>query len=197
MHFAGWELWLAAALLLAGGELLHGALVLLAMAVACLPAGLGSALGAGPAVQVLLFAGALLAVSFSLITPSWWIPASWANAFSPTIALFGWTWMPVMCESSREVLKISSVRTRVSAAKKSLRVRSAITISSSDALPARSPIPLMVHSTCRAPFMMAVSELATAWPRSLWQWTERITFSIPRTFSRIRAMRSPHSRGIA
>jgi membrane protein implicated in regulation of membrane protease activity len=61
MHLAGWELWLAAALLLAGGELLHGALVLLAMALACLPAAIGSALGAGPAVQMLLFAGALIA----------------------------------------------------------------------------------------------------------------------------------------
>ena len=30
---------------------------------------------------------------------------------------------------------------------------SAITISSSEALPARSPMPLMVHSTCRAPAM--------------------------------------------
>ena len=25
----------------------------------------------------------------SLSTPSWWIPASWANAFRPTIALLG------------------------------------------------------------------------------------------------------------
>jgi membrane protein implicated in regulation of membrane protease activity len=66
MHFAGWELWIAAALLLGGAELLHGALVLLAMAVACLPAALGSALGAGPAMQVLIFAGALLA-EFPLI----------------------------------------------------------------------------------------------------------------------------------
>ena len=27
----------------------------------------------------------------SFRTPSWWIPASWANAFRPTIALFGCT----------------------------------------------------------------------------------------------------------
>jgi membrane protein implicated in regulation of membrane protease activity len=66
MHFAGWELWIAAALLLAGAETLHGALVLLAMAVACLPPALGSALGMGPAAQVLLFAGSLLA-EFPLI----------------------------------------------------------------------------------------------------------------------------------
>src|SRR5947208_15020453 len=62
------------------------------------------------------------------------MPASWAKAFSPTIALFGCTWTPVMWERRREALKISSVRTRVSTPKKSLRVRSAITISSSDAL---------------------------------------------------------------
>ena len=60
MHFAGWELWIAAALLLGGVELLHGALVLLAMAIACLPAALGSALGAGLVAQVLLFAVSLL-----------------------------------------------------------------------------------------------------------------------------------------
>ena len=136
-------------------------------------------------------------VSFSLSTPSWWMPASCANAFSPTIALFGWTWTPVMCESSRELLKISSVRTRESMPKKSLRVRSAITTSSREALPARSPIPLIVHSTWRAPFMIAVSEFATACPRSLWQCTESTTFSVPCTRSRMRPMRSPHSRGIA
>ncbi len=55
----------------------------------------------------------------------------------------------------------------VSHAKTSWRVRTAITISSSDALPARSPRPLIVHSTWRAPFNTADSELATANPRSL------------------------------
>ena len=48
-------------------------------------------------------------VSFSLSTPSWWMPASWAKAFSPTMALLGWTCTPVMWDSSREVRKISSV----------------------------------------------------------------------------------------
>ena len=46
-----------------------------------------------------------------------------------------------------------------------------MTISSSAALPARSPMPLTVHSTCRAPPPTAASELATANPRSLWQCT--------------------------
>ncbi|HZX95936.1 MAG TPA: NfeD family protein [Myxococcales bacterium] len=60
MHPSGWELWVAAALLLAGGELLHGAFVLLAFALACLPAALASALGAGLTAQVLCFAAAAL-----------------------------------------------------------------------------------------------------------------------------------------
>jgi len=66
MHFAGWELWIAAALLLGSAELLHGALVLLAMAVACLPPALGSALGASLTVQGLLFAASML-VEFPLL----------------------------------------------------------------------------------------------------------------------------------
>ena len=63
----------------------------------------------------------------------------------------------------------------------SARTRTAITISSNDALPARSPIPLMVHSTWRAPAATAASELATARPRSLWQCAEMTTPCAPRT----------------
>ena len=44
------------------------------------------------------------------------------------------------------------------------RVCSSITISSSEALPARSPIPLIAHSTCRAPACSPANELATARP---------------------------------
>ena len=36
----------------------------------------------------------------SLRTPSWWMPASWAKALRPTIALFDWTGSLVSCESS-------------------------------------------------------------------------------------------------
>ena len=54
----------------------------------------------------------------------------------------------------------------------SLRTRMAMTTSSSEQLPARSPMPLMVHSTWRAPARTAASEFATARPRSLWQCTE-------------------------
>jgi membrane protein implicated in regulation of membrane protease activity len=61
MHLSGWELWLAAALLLAGGELFHGAFVLAMIAVACLPAAAASALGAGPALQLAFFTAALFA----------------------------------------------------------------------------------------------------------------------------------------
>jgi hypothetical protein len=53
----------------------------------------------------------------------------------------------------------------------------AITTSSSAALPARSPMPLTVHSICRAPPAMPASEFATAMPRSLWQCTENTALS--------------------
>src|SRR5208282_2803670 len=42
------------------------------------------------------------------------------------------------------------------------RTRMAMTISSREALPARSPMPLMVHSTWRAPCCTPASEFATA-----------------------------------
>jgi len=61
MHLTGWELWIGLALLLAGGELLHGALLLLALAIACVPAAIGSALGAGVPLQLLVFTAALIA----------------------------------------------------------------------------------------------------------------------------------------
>ena len=55
------------------------------------------------------------------------------------------------------------------------RVCSSITISSSDALPARSPMPLIAHSTWRAPACTPANELATASPRSSWQCTDSTT----------------------
>ena len=73
----------------------------------------------------------------------------------------------------RLVRAISRVWTPVAKPSWSTRVASSITISSSDALPARSPIPLIAHSTWRAPARTPASELATASPRSSWQWTER------------------------
>ena len=67
---------------------------------------------------------------------------------------------------------------RVSRPKKSRRVRTAITTSSSEVLPARSPRPLIVHSIWRAPpIITAASEFATAMPRSLWQCTDQTALS--------------------
>ena len=82
-----------------------------------------------------------------------------------------------MPETSFDAGTICVVSMRVVHGKTSWRVRTAITISSSDALPARSPRPLIVHSTWRAPFMTAASELATARPRSLWQCTDHTALS--------------------
>ena len=45
-------------------------------------------------------------------------------------------------------------------------------------MPALSPIPLIVHSICRAPAWIPANELATAKPKSLWQWVDRIALSI-------------------
>lgn len=61
MHLTGWEIWLALALVLAGAELTHGALVLLALAIACVPAAVASALGGGVPAQLVAFTAALLA----------------------------------------------------------------------------------------------------------------------------------------
>src|SRR5262245_59652930 len=61
----------------------------------------------------------------------------------------------------------------------------AMTTSSSEVLPARSPRPLMVHSIWSQPSWTAASELATARPRSLWQWMLRTTLPILGTFSQV------------
>ena len=53
-----------------------------------------------------------------------------------------------------------------------------ITTSSKEVFPARSPIPLIVHSTCLAPFANAEIELAVAKPKSLWQCAEMMALSM-------------------
>ncbi len=58
-------------------------------------------------------------------------------------------------------------------------------------------MPLIVHSTCRAPFFTAASELATARPRSLWQWTEMIALSMFGTRFISIAISAPNSSGTA
>ena len=50
---------------------------------------------------------------------------------------------------------------------KSFLVFNAMTISSSAAFPALSPIPLMVHSTCLAPAEIPAKAFATPKPKSL------------------------------
>ncbi len=60
------------------------------------------------------------------------------------------------------------------------RVRSAMTTSSRLVLPARSPIPLTVTSTCRAPALIPARLLAVAIPRSSWQWVDQTTSVGPR-----------------
>src|SRR5258707_10152255 len=101
--------------------------------------------------------------------PSWWIPASCANALAPTTALLGATTAPVISVSMRLVGKSSSSRMPVVTPKLSLRTARATTTSSREAFPARSPIPLIVHSICRTPARIAASEFATAIPKSSWQ----------------------------
>ena len=113
----------------------------------------------------------------------------------PTIALLGCTWKPVIAESRREAFMISWVTMRLWYGSRSARTFIAITTSSSEQLPARSPMPLMVHSICRAPASTARSELATARPRSLWQWTEMIARSMLATLAMISRIRSANSSG--
>ena len=81
------------------------------------------------------------------IIPCWWMPDSWAKAFCPTTALLRATWNPVAPETTRLTEQSCWVRIPVRNPKRSCRVRRAITTSSSEQFPARSPMPLMVHST--------------------------------------------------
>ena len=74
-------------------------------------------------------------------------------------------------------------------------MRTIIAISSSEQLPARSPIPLTATSTWPAPFSMPASEFATASPRSLWQCVEITTSS--GVSSRTMRISSPNSVGVA
>src|SRR5512135_1431074 len=124
------------------------------------------------------------------------MPDSCAKALAPTIALLGCTGKPVMPDTSFDAGTIWVASMRVVHGNTSLRVRTAITISSSDALPARSPRPLTVHSTWRAPFITADSELATATPRSLWQCTDHTALSELGIRSRSDLIRAPNCQGI-
>ncbi len=85
---------------------------------------------------------------------------------------------------------------RVVNGSRSARTRVAMTISSSEALPARSPMPLIVHSTWRAPPLTAASVLATARPRSSWQWALKMAWPAFGTRVRIVRKNSPISSGV-
>ncbi len=129
--------------------------------------------------------------------PSAWTPDSWANAFSPTMALLRATVRPVTRLTRRLVGTRSSVRMPVRQPPyRSGRVARAMTISSSAALPARSPMPLIVTSTCRAPAWTAASVLATAMPRSSWQWTARTVRAMFGTCSNRCSIRRWNSAGV-
>ena len=96
----------------------------------------------------------------------------------PTIALLNCTGNPVALDTIFDALLINSVFIPVSYGIKSFLVLIAITISSSAAFPALSPIPFIVHSICLTPADNPASALATANPKSLWQWAEIIALSI-------------------
>src|SRR2546428_3895262 len=75
------------------------------------------------------------------------MPASCANALRPTTALLGGGKTPGRCDSSWLVRKISRVLTLVRNETDWGRTRPAITISSSEALPARSPMRSEEHTS--------------------------------------------------
>src|ERR1700693_3737136 len=128
--------------------------------------------------------------------PSWWMPDSCAKAFWPTIALLYCTGNEVTADTSLEA-RVSMVASMlVQYGITSLRTRIAITTSSSEALPARSPMPLMVHSIWRAPPSQPASELATAMPRASWQCAEDTALSELGTRSRTMRMSAAYSVGV-
>jgi len=86
----------------------------------------------------------------------------------------------------------------ISTPKKSWRVFTAMMISSVEVFPARSPMPLMAPSICLAPAWIDDSELATASPRSLWQWVEMTMSPLPwRTLAYTLSSRATKSAGTA
>ena len=94
------------------------------------------------------------------------------------MALLYWTGNPVAFETIFEALLKSVVLIPVSYGIKSGLVLIAITTSSRAAFPALSPKPFIVHSICLAPAWTPANELATAKPKSLWQWVDKIALSI-------------------
>mmetsp|Transcript_25885 Transcript_25885/g.67119 ORF Transcript_25885/g.67119 Transcript_25885/m.67119 type:complete len:280 (+) Transcript_25885:658-1497(+) len=146
-------------------------------------------------------------VCLFLIMPSWWMPLSCWKALAPTMALWGWTAMPVYSLTMFDVgvMWTGSIPVRKSGPSPQgpfapkcvgpLRAR-AMTTSSRAALPARSPIPLIVHSIWRAPCAAPAIELAVLSPRSFWQCVENTTRSaFSPNPSRSCWIRGPNSHG--
>ena len=127
--------------------------------------------------------------------PSWWMPDSCANALRPMIALLYCTGNEVAAATSFEARVSIVLSTLVQYGSTSLRTFIAITTSSSAALPARSPMPLMVHSICRTPARTPASEFATAIPRSSWQCAEKRALSEFGTRSRSILISAKYSSG--
>ena len=123
------------------------------------------------------------------------MPEECAKAFAPTMALLACTFMPVMDDTRRLALMNSRVLISVQASSSSPCILMPMTTSSMAVLPARSPKPLMVHSTWVAPFFTPASDSAVAMPRSLWQCTDTVAFSMPSTWSMRYLMRAPNSSG--
>jgi hypothetical protein len=112
------------------------------------------------------------------MTPSWWMPGRVRERIRADDRLVRLHDEPGDLRTrprGRHDLRCVDARLRP---KKSARVCTAMTISSSEVLPARSPRPLIVHSIWRAPpTVTAASEFATAMPRSLWQCTDQTALS--------------------
>ena len=100
------------------------------------------------------------------------MPEACRKAFLPTTALFGGTAMPERSATSRDSAWIPVVSRPVATPRRSPWTRSASATSSSEVLPARSPIALTVTSTCLAPAAIAARLFAVARPRSSWPWNE-------------------------
>mmetsp|Transcript_6387 Transcript_6387/g.16171 ORF Transcript_6387/g.16171 Transcript_6387/m.16171 type:complete len:260 (-) Transcript_6387:1062-1841(-) len=121
----------------------------------CLPRTIPAPDCASPRIRPILSGDMISYVLLFLIIPSWWIPDSCWNALAPTMALCGWQIIPVYSETSFEAGVIWTGLTEVynlpepwlpSKCVLPFRAKD-MTISSNEAFPARSPIPLMVHSS--------------------------------------------------
>mmetsp|Transcript_11809 Transcript_11809/g.38876 ORF Transcript_11809/g.38876 Transcript_11809/m.38876 type:complete len:237 (+) Transcript_11809:770-1480(+) len=125
--------------------------------------------------------------------PSWWMPDSWRKAFAPTIALWGCTAMPVYWATNLEVGVIVVESTAVR--RPSPFNFKAQTTSSRAAFPARSPMPLIVHSIWRAPIRAPAKEFAVAKPKSFWQCVEKTRSRSWNLVTR-RSNKEPNSQGM-